>query len=382
MIASGGYGCIYRPEITKHGKQTKNEEMVSKIQLNNFSSKNEMEISEILKELKNADDYFGLIENMSGINISKMSSQLKAPCDKLKAHKTEDFILMNIPFIGKYNYREYLLNQGNNKNLFLYMVETYKRLLSGLILLSEKKIIHFDLKDTNILFDETKKLPKIIDFGLSIQIDKVWDNLTKYFYIYAPDYYYWPLEVHYLNFIFHEKSKPNLIEQKIICQSFVEQNNILQDNFSPFFKKNYLKLCEKQLEEYEKDPKEAIKHILNRANTWDNYSLSLLFLKYLKYFNILGFVKNNFMCHFATLLTTNIHPNPLKRYTPQETLDKFEEYFYDVKINNTKNYIEILENLIKTREEMNIAIKKDMRELSRLDRIIKSPSAMKSRSEA
>ena len=86
------------------------------------------------------------------------------------------------------------------------------------------------------------------------------------------------------------------------------------------------------------------------------------------------------MCHFATLLTTNIHPNPLKRYTPEETLEKFEKYFYDEKINNTKNYIEILENLIKIREEMNIAIKKDMRELSRLDRIIKSPSAMKSRS--
>ena len=217
MIASGGYGCIYRPEITKHGKQTKNEEMVSKIQLNNFSSKNEMEISEILKELKNADDYFGLIENMSGINISKMSSQLKAPCDKLKAHKTEDFILMNIPFIGKYNYREYLLNQGNNKNLFLYMVETYKRLLGGLILLSEKKIIHFDLKDTNILFDETKKLPKIIDFGLSIQIDKVWDNLTKYFYIYAPDYYYWPLEVHYL-MVFNGGTKP-LKQQDLITPS-------------------------------------------------------------------------------------------------------------------------------------------------------------------
>ena len=69
MIASGGYGCVYRPEITKHGKQTKNEKIVSKIQLNNFSSKNEMEISEVLKELKNADDYFGLIENMSNINI-------------------------------------------------------------------------------------------------------------------------------------------------------------------------------------------------------------------------------------------------------------------------------------------------------------------------
>ena len=44
--------------------------------------------------------------------------------------------------------------------------------------LREKNIIHYDLKGSNILYSEKKKIPLIIDFGLSINMNNI-DNLIK-----------------------------------------------------------------------------------------------------------------------------------------------------------------------------------------------------------
>ena len=65
--------------------------------------------------------------------------------------------------------------------------------------MKENGIVHFDIKGDNILFNYDSEQPIIIDFGLSMDVTKLEikaDILKKYFYIYAPDYYVWPLEVY------------------------------------------------------------------------------------------------------------------------------------------------------------------------------------------
>ena len=55
-----------------------------------------------------------------------------------------------------------------------------------------------------MIYNEENDYPVLIDFGLSIPIDKITkSNITDYFYIYAPDYYYWSLEIHILNYSLH-----------------------------------------------------------------------------------------------------------------------------------------------------------------------------------
>ena len=67
---------------------------------------------------------------------------------------------------------------------------------------------------TSILKDKTLYLTKksksiIIDFGLSLPMEHVKNtNLYDYFYVYAPEYYVWPLEVHYINFLLHVSENP------------------------------------------------------------------------------------------------------------------------------------------------------------------------------
>ena len=367
LISEGGYGCIYHPDLIDNS-----EKYVSKVQLkNSFAYKNEIFISNTLKNIKGIKDFFGLVETSHSIDIGK----LKDECSITKKYKSNQFGLMKIEYVGKYNYQEYLLNLNKNpnalKNAFLYWIETYKRLLKGISILKDNNLVHFDLKDNNIIFNETKKIPIIIDFGLSIPLDNIMGNLENYFYVYAPDYYYWPLEVHYLNFIINKSSKPTNDDIEVMANLYVNGNTVLQENFSTSFQKKYENECLTTLKTYQKmNDVEVINYILKSATTWDNYSLSILFLKYLKIFNPSGFVKNSFISYFTSLLLKNIHPNPKKRDEAEKTLEKFEFFFYDEKINNTKNFLEILENLIIIHEEINIALKKDMKELKRVNRLI------------
>jgi hypothetical protein len=150
---------------------------------------------------------------------------------------------------------------------------------------------------------------------------------------------------------------------------YVKNNTVLEKYFSIDFRKNYFKKCLKILEKYRKT-KNIINKILEKANTWDNYTLSLLYLKYLSFFNPTGFVKNPFTSNFCELLLYNIHPNPDKRKTAEETLINYEKIFCNKNVNITSNFIEILENLSKVSTEMKKAIKADKKELIRLESII------------
>jgi serine/threonine protein kinase len=370
MIAEGGYGCVYYPEMDKDGKKTDNKNYVSKLQLKNmFQTKNEIAIGKILNEVNNGELFFSAVNSASNINIAKINKELANSCDMIKNYKSDQFILLRIKYIGKNNFQEYFLNLKDNKNAFLYLIETYKRLLSGIDILNKKKLVHFDLKDNNIMFSESKIIPIIIDFGLSIRLEIVKKNLDKYFYVYAPDYYYWPLEVHYINYLINIDPNPTKDDIITMAIMYVKNNKVLEDYFSINFRKKYLENCLKVLEKYRKT-KDIINKILEKANTWDNYTLSLLYLKYLSFFNPTGFVKNAFTTKFCELLLYNIHPNPEKRKSAEETFKDFQKIFCNKDVNVTSNFIEILENLSKVSIEMKRAIKSDKKELMRLESII------------
>ena len=52
FLAEGGYGCLFSPYISCKGKSTNNYKYISKIQIRNFYSENEIRIGkQIIKSL-------------------------------------------------------------------------------------------------------------------------------------------------------------------------------------------------------------------------------------------------------------------------------------------------------------------------------------------
>ena len=86
------------------------------------------------------------------------------------------------------------------------MVQSYQYLLTSIQKLHSKNIIHYDLKNDNIIFNNDTNLPLIIDFGLSLDMTKLNSkNITDYFYIYAADYYIWPPEIHLISYLVQKR---------------------------------------------------------------------------------------------------------------------------------------------------------------------------------
>ena len=112
--------------------------------------------------------------------------------------------------------------------------------------------------------------------------------------------------------------------------------------------------------------KEIIGDIISYWKTWDNYGLSVVYLKLIHFLNPDGFLQNSFITHFSQLLLENIHPNPQKRHDLEITMSKFETFFYDKNISNTSNYEKMFTQLDTSYQKTQNAIdtnKKDMKKL-------------------
>ena len=83
--------------------------------------------------------------------------------------------------------------------------------------------------------------------------------------------------------------------------------------------------------------------MLQYAHTWDNYSLSILYLRILIGLHKSIGIKNKFIILFMKLLVQNIHLNPLKRLSIDMTINKFDSILDSLE---PKDYKEIINNLM------------------------------------
>ena len=355
---------------TKRRKWKKTNKFVSKLQIKNFASTNEINMGYTIKKILHYTNYYAPIISSEVIKIQTFDN-IKKLCSAYKKHPKRQFILSKLHYLEGEVLNDYISNNITNRKLFMYLLDCYIHLLNGVLKLNEEGIIHFDLKGDNIVFNNKLNIPIIIDFGLSISLKSVKKNIKNYFYIYAPTYYCWPLEVHFFNYIIHVNKYVTIDDIKKVCREYISGNMILQSQLSKEFINKYEKLCIKTLENLlpltyiEKEEK-----ILEMAYTWDNYSLSIIYLKYIHYFNAKGYIKNNFITFFSKLLMQNIHPNYTKRHTIKETIHLFEEFWYDETIHNSLNFIEIYANIERTALQMRHIIMKDIKKERKLKRLI------------
>ena len=357
LIAEGGYGCIFHPGINCDGKEMKTKKYASKIQRMSSSAKNEIQIGNILKNINGYENHFAPIIKHCQLDIAKIkNNKSKTNCSIIKKSKSKDFILMKLRFINGIDFIDYLINQKNSIQIIDNIINSYNHLVRSCQMLVNKSVLHYDIKGTNILFDIDKQHPLLIDFGLSIDMSKKYTQkfLKSMFYVYAPQYYIWPLEIHYLSYLINKTKEPSNDELKEIANLFVKQNTALQKNFSKDFLEKYNDLCLKQLVKYNEIKfDERINKIMKYWKTFDNYSISIMYLKFLKVINVDGFKNNKFIIFFSELLLQNIHPNPDKRLSLINTIHTFNAFLYEKNLKNITTFAELTDGIVKNRQEIN-----------------------------
>jgi serine/threonine protein kinase len=348
ILDEGGYGCVYYPSINcRTGKENKNKKHITKIQIENSVSNNEYKIGEIIKKIRNYKKMFVPVIQKCPIKINKLDDKIIDECNILTNLKIKDknrkrnLVMMKTRYIENKIFLHYFNDLQPHKKLIKY-VEFYKYLLNSLDKLQENNLVHYDLKGNNILVDLKNEIPLIIDFGLTININKITKENIQTKLIYAYDYALYSPELNYIAYLYTKNKNPSKNDIIQISENIFStiDNKILNYYYSKNFRDNYKKLLTDTLLKYrEQSVDEIYKEFTKKMwKKCDIYSLGIMYMRLFK--TIFKNYNHPFIIFFNKILLNNIHPNPYMRISTKEIIEKIDNYFI---VNKDINYRTLLD---------------------------------------
>jgi hypothetical protein len=260
LINEGGYGCIYYPGVCS------DKDMVSKI-VNTHVADREIHMGKLVKKIPEYHKFFIPIVSSCRVQAKKIKKKCKA------LYKETEFVALQMPMIQTVNIQ--------------FGLQYYIDLIPYISKLIKAKIVHFDIKEDNMLFTPT---PYIIDFGISLDMKHI--NLERYFFKYEPRQYQWPIEVHLLCYMVRTPLHTDSLER--VCKEVYKQNPFLNDAKDCITHYSFLLTCSKQ---------DGIRRLMHGWKTWDLFALTCILLEH----------------EDVPELIINLHHDPKKRLTPRSS---------------------------------------------------------------
>ena len=157
--------------LTSRNKTKTTTKLVSKLQLNHFNARNEIYIGNIIKTIPNYSLYFLPVISSCSISLGSLSKEAIDKCDIINT-STDKYVILQLPYLKNISYANLFADTKRSaRHLFLTFIETYNYISISITSLLDKNIVHFDIKEDNILYSTKYENPILIDFGLSIPID-------------------------------------------------------------------------------------------------------------------------------------------------------------------------------------------------------------------
>lgn len=355
VINQGGFGCIFYPSLpckSETPNLEKAKAYISKLVERNFSSKNEIDVGNIVKKIPFYSLYYVPVLEHCTASLSKVGKKEIKKCNIIDNDNEENriqYILLKMKYIKNIKFTEYLLTNKSKKHILNIIFDTYSYFLFSLEQLMNYEVVHFDFKWDNAVIDLKTELPVILDFGISIPIRKLldhdrklggqdkeenkdkpdkYDGFRDYFYTYFPKYSLWPLEVHAMCYVLHEHSRITPESLQNLINEYIDSITAFAI-FSPDFLEKYKKLCFQTMEHLvDKSRMYVIHECLKFWNTWDNYALSISYFQIIQFISSSGFTSNAFLLSFSKILLGNVHPDPSRRSSYTTTRYAYKSIFY------------------------------------------------------
>jgi hypothetical protein len=226
----------------------------------------------------------------------------------------------------------YLRSLSCSRKYILFLTDFYRRLLVSIDLLVASGIVHNNIGFKSIVVDTNPEIPILTNFRFGIDITKTSSSPLKQFFIqYAPERLQWPLEIHLLCYLQTNKLEGLSFHNiETVVKSVIDKNHYLK-TFGKKIVDEYLESGLSYFSRYiNKSLDWIVADVTKYAATWDNYALSICYLKividlyYNNGSNNSKGKKSKFLIQFMRLLVGNIHSNPLKRLSIKDTTNKFD----------------------------------------------------------
>lgn len=328
-------------------KKLKKNKYYYKFVSKDFFIENEIFISNRISQMIYYKKYFHIptkIEkinyvNIDGENETDFESEYDINLKYRKKISSNNILLKydNIPLIQFNNY-----SSSSQKYFFHQIVNIYTKLLKSINMLNENFIFFNNLNDENIFINNLDS-PILSNFLFSINFSSpINENILKKFILeYDPSYIQWPIEIHAIAYIFHNKlnslshSNVNDIVRELI------RNNYILNNFSDTIKQKYYDDGVSFLNTFiNKRVDEIISKIVSYFKSWDNYALSILYLQIIiKIYTSIKNKNNKFIIDFMKLLLKNVSFHPEKRISLKNTKNEFNKIINNISKNEYKEII-------------------------------------------
>jgi hypothetical protein len=304
-------------------KQTKRE-----FHRNNILCKNNLYISQCIKKIEFYENRFLVFEAANNINVDlyqEPSFYQKGP---------EEYVLITYQNKRYPLFTHFLFHLPTPKLLIYYLMDSYLYLLHSLLQLQNNHICYFNLSSKSIVFSEDYH-PLIQHFDYSLSTKELNEKLFCNIIEKNSDFSCKPIEVHVLFFIL-KKNQDTLLsfyEIEEISKEFVGHLNPIFSLFSENYRNQYQESCVEYLKKYvNQTKKQIVKDLLDCAlYTWDNFSLSILYLYLIGNMIIIFDLKHTIINEWSKLLYKNLHPDPKKRDTLINTIQTWEQLFQNNK---------------------------------------------------
>lgn len=312
LLNSGAFGCIYTPSLTCNGN-IGSAKYITKIQKSKRAIGNEIYISERVRNINGYVRFFAPILKYCNVRIAKDNVDDLKKCtvfenEKKSTIQKSSYVSMKTRYVGDKDLRDELFTDIESAVFLEKIWKTHSHLLKALDKLYTNKIVHFDLKSNNIMMDSHRKVPIIIDFGQSWATDQLTtsEKISTAFFVFD-QYDYWCIDILICCYIMQEvkpeNAKTTLVTEealKIIYNVFIYGRNPKPDDVSGEYKivndvylYSILKNPQKKSDFWRKMLEsmvdfigkrtwwELYEELITHANTWDSYSLAVIYMNML-----------------------------------------------------------------------------------------------------
>ena len=186
VLASGGFGCVFSPALKCEGETKREANKISKLMTEKHATEEFDEINSIkakLDVIPHYEDYFLLYDatmcrpaKLTATDLTEYASKCTAlPKNNITKTNINDnldkLMSLNIPN-GGMAVDDFIYEDGSFEKLYKIHTSLVKLLKKGIVPMNKKNIYHCDVKDSNVLIDNSSAVDlkaRLIDWGLSTE---------------------------------------------------------------------------------------------------------------------------------------------------------------------------------------------------------------------
>jgi serine/threonine protein kinase len=350
FFSSGAYGCVHYPRIKCDGTQksihrgNRKDGLLSKLVLYDSKSKNEYLTGQKLKATKMLkNNPIVIVERKCEIKSKGVNKIVRGykKCKKVlsrKKDKTYKYVLFFSKYYKSITAKDYIYNSGKFSVQRLLKYFYFCVYVSNI--LKNFNIVHNDMHLNNVIFDKKGHF-HLIDFGLSLDIDKMYSSVTENKTL-NYDHLMGSLVNHDVKWI------ASSIEHHIL-NHFVFKRRSLNSQELMSIVNHYYELFEKKrwilnVDDYESYKMEVYDHyhalfinhvsiekhiitiITKAAHSWDLYRVALSCLNAIEHFKAEVSATNFRVDEFKVMLQKCLHYDYSLRPSPEKVLKTISSF--------------------------------------------------------